>query len=72
MLIKGHFFSFSMHLELQSYSPFLIVLLEYYHYGKHVKADFGCSIDCIVRPANRDWACQSEGCHTLSNRTSLQ
>ena len=25
----------------------------------------------IVRPANRDWACQSERCHTLSNKTSL-
>ena len=27
---------------------------------------------CIVRPANRDWACQSERCHTLSNKISLQ
>ena len=27
---------------------------------------------CIVRPANRDWACQTERCHTLSNKTSLQ
>ena len=26
----------------------------------------------IVRPANRDWACQSERCHTLSNKTTLQ
>ena len=26
----------------------------------------------IVRPANRDWACQSERCHTLSNKISLQ
>ena len=26
----------------------------------------------IVRPANRDWACQTERCHTLSNKTSLQ
>ena len=26
----------------------------------------------IVRPANRDWACQTERCHTLSNTTSLQ
>ena len=26
----------------------------------------------IVRPANRDWACQRERCHTLSNKTSLQ
>ena len=26
----------------------------------------------IVRPANRDWACQTERCHTLSNMTSLQ
>ena len=26
---------------------------------------------CIVRPANRDWACQTERCHTLSNKTSL-
>ena len=26
----------------------------------------------IVRPANRDWACQTEHCHTLSNKTSLQ
>ena len=26
----------------------------------------------IVRPANRDWAWQTESCHTLSNRTSLQ
>ena len=25
----------------------------------------------IVRPANRDWACQKERCHTLSNKTSL-
>ena len=25
-----------------------------------------------VRPANRDWACQKERCHTLSNKTSLQ
>ena len=25
----------------------------------------------IVRPANRDWACQTERCHTLSNKTSL-
>ena len=24
----------------------------------------------IVRPANRDWACQTERCHTLSNKTS--
>ena len=26
----------------------------------------------IVRPANRDWACQTVRCHTLSNKTSLQ
>ena len=26
----------------------------------------------IVRPANRDWTCQTERCHTLSNKTSLQ
>ena len=26
----------------------------------------------IVRPANRDWACQTERCHTLSNKSSLQ
>ena len=26
----------------------------------------------IVRPANRDWACQTERCHALSNKTSLQ
>ena len=26
----------------------------------------------IVRPANRNWACQSERCHSLSNKTSLQ
>ena len=26
----------------------------------------------IVRPANRDWACQTERCHTLSKLTSLQ
>ena len=26
----------------------------------------------IVRPANRDWACQTERCHTLSYKTSLQ
>ena len=37
----------------------------------------GCSHACkfmvyIVRPANRDWACQTERCHTLSNKTSLQ
>ena len=24
----------------------------------------------IVRPANRDWACQTERCHTLSKKTS--
>ena len=27
------------------------------------------SIIAIVRPANRDWACQTERCHTLSNKT---
>ena len=32
-----------------------------------VRLQFG-----IVRPANRDWACQTERCHTLSNKTSLQ
>ena len=26
----------------------------------------------IARPANRDWVCQTERCHTLSNKTSLQ
>ena len=26
----------------------------------------------IVRPVNRDWACQIERCHTLSNKTILQ
>ena len=26
----------------------------------------------LVRPANRDWACQTERCHTLSNKTSPQ
>ena len=26
----------------------------------------------IVRPANRDWACQTERCQTLSNKASLQ
>ena len=26
----------------------------------------------IVRPANRDRACQTERCHTLSNKTSPQ
>ena len=26
----------------------------------------------IVRPANREWACQTERCHTLSNKASLQ
>ena len=25
----------------------------------------------IVRPANRDWACQTKDCHTLSNKTIL-
>ena len=25
-----------------------------------------------MRPANRDWACQTERCHTLSNKTCLQ
>ena len=25
----------------------------------------------IVRPANRDWACQTERCHILSNKTRL-
>ena len=25
----------------------------------------------IVRPANRDWACQTERCHKLSNKTGL-
>ena len=25
-----------------------------------------------VRLANRDWACQTERCHTLSNKASLQ
>ena len=29
-------------------------------------------LDGIVLPANRDWACQTERCHTLSNKTSLQ
>ena len=28
--------------------------------------------DLIVRKANRDWACQTERCQTLSNKTSLQ
>ena len=26
----------------------------------------------IVGPANRDWACQTDCCHTLSYKTSLQ
>ena len=26
----------------------------------------------IVRAANRDWACQTMRCHTLSNKASLQ
>ena len=26
----------------------------------------------IVRLANRDWACQTERCQTLSNKSSLQ
>ena len=26
----------------------------------------------IVRPDNRDWAYQTERCHTLSNKASLQ
>ena len=30
-----------------------------------------CKDIVIVRPANRDWACQTERCHTLSNNTSL-
>ena len=25
----------------------------------------------IVRPANRDWACQTERCRTLSNKTNM-
>ena len=25
----------------------------------------------IVRPANRDWACQTVRCHRLSNKTKL-
>ena len=29
-------------------------------------------LSSIVRPTNRDWACQTERCHTLSNKTSLQ
>ena len=33
---------------------------------------FVSSTSLIVRPANRDWACQTERCHTLSNKTSLQ
>ena len=27
---------------------------------------------CIVRPAYRDWAYQTEHCYTLSNKTCLQ
>ena len=26
----------------------------------------------IVRPANRDWACQTERCQTLSNKTIVR
>ena len=25
----------------------------------------------IVRPANRDWACQTERCRTMSNKTNM-
>ena len=28
-------------------------------------------VEAIVRPVNRDWAFQTERCHTLSNKTSL-
>ena len=34
--------------------------------------DFCIYNTTIVRPANRDLACQTERCNTLSNKTSLQ
>ena len=37
----------------------------------NVKSSF-FFITSIVRPANRDWACQTECCHTLSNKASPQ
>ena len=36
-------------------------------YGKYTMLPLS-----IVRPANIDWTCQTERCHTLSNETSLQ
>ena len=38
----------------------------------HFGAFWHIFMQFIVRPANRDWACQRERCHTLSNKTSLQ
>ena len=41
--------------------------------GRRQNSPLACRvITGIVRPANRDWACQTERCHTLSNKTSLQ
>ena len=34
---------------------------------RHKKDRVKLVLNIIVRPANRDWACQTERCHTLSN-----
>ena len=48
--------------QLQIYKPFSIQLSS---------VQLQLILDsCIVRPANGDWACQTERCHTLSNKTS--
>ena len=39
---------------------------------KQCQGKFNESERHIVRPALRDWASQTERCHTLPNKTSLQ
>ena len=54
MLVEGPFFSFSLHLELQSCSPLLIVMF-YFTHCKHIKADFGCSIHRMALAIQWTW-----------------
>ena len=54
----------------RSHAPWRLCFNLYHNrfsYCRRSLSDLG-----IVRPANRDWACQTERCHTLSNKTSLQ
>ena len=61
----SYFVHFTHFIPLRGHS------LTFPNYSAYLSRVFYLAL-AYLRPAIRDWACQTERCHTLSNKTSLQ